>query len=85
MRCAQLCQRRGARPAKTSLRQRAATLAEVARETLTWTDLATAIERGFSLAFDLKLTSARLSAAETERARHLKRERFGSPDWTRKR
>ncbi len=70
---------------KASLRQRAATLAEVARATLTWSDLASAIEQGFSLAFDLDLASGQLTAAESVRAQALKNERFGNPAWTRKR
>lgn len=70
---------------KASLKQRAATLADVARGTLSWFHLANAIERGFSLAFDLELESGKLSASETERADELKHDRFGSPDWTYKR
>ena len=70
---------------KVSLRERAATLAEVVGETLTWSDLADAIERGFALAFDLELASEQLSAAETERAEALKQERFSNPAWTNKR
>ena len=70
---------------KASLRQRAATLADVTGETRTWLDLANAIERGFSCAFDLELASAPLSAAETARAGALKLDRFSNPAWTRKR
>ena len=70
---------------KVSLRERALSLAELAGASLTWSDLANAIERGFSLAFDLELSSGQLSAAETARAEVLKRERFINPAWTRKR
>ena len=70
---------------KARLRERAATLAEVSGATVPWANLATAIQRGFSHAFDLVFESGQLSAAETERADEMKRERFGNPDWTRKR
>lgn len=70
---------------KASLRQRAATLDEVARRTLNWSDLAKAIERGFSRAFDLVVESGQLSARETKRADELKNERFNNPAWTNKR
>ena len=70
---------------KTRLRERAATLDEVAGATLNWSDLANAIERGYSLAFELELTSEQLSAAESKRAQALKHDRFGNPDWTNKR
>ncbi len=70
---------------KIRLRERAATLSELVGETLTWSELANAIQRRFSLAFDLELTSGQLSAAETERAGALKQDRFSNPAWTRKR
>lgn len=70
---------------KDRLRERAVTLAELTGSSVTWSDLANAIERGFSLTFDLELTAGPLSPAETQRAEALKRERFSNPAWTRKR
>ena len=67
------------------LGERAATLAELVGEPLTWSELANAIQRGFALAFDLELASGPLSAAEIERADALKQNRFSNPAWTRKR
>ncbi|MYE27385.1 MAG: lipoate--protein ligase family protein [Chloroflexi bacterium] len=70
---------------KRSLRECALTLDEATGAAQSWSTLAHAIERGFSLAFDLELTSGPLSPVEAERAEALKHERFGNPAWTRKR
>lgn len=70
---------------QTSLRARALTLAELSGAALNWSDAAHAIERGFSRALNIECRPGSLSAAESERAQALKRERFGNPVWTNKR
>ncbi len=67
------------------VRRRASTLAQVAGREPTWSEVAAAVEYGFSAAFDLMLVREQLSDNETTRAAEIKVERFGNPDWTRKR
>ena len=70
---------------KAKVRARATTLAEAAGKTLSWSAAASAIEAGFARALDLELVSACLSAAESQRAAALVRDRFANPAWTQKR
>ena len=70
---------------KAKVRERAATLTRALGRTLTWSEAAAAIERGFARAFDVEMRPGQLSAAESKRADQLFAERFGNPAWTNKR
>ena len=70
---------------RRSLRQRALTVAEALGFAPTWSELASALARGFERAFGLELVPGAASDAELARAAELKRERFGNPAWTDKR
>ncbi len=70
---------------KASLRQKAATLAQVSGAASTWSRVAEAMAAGFARAFDLDLIPGSLSTAEIERADALLAERFANPAWTFKR
>ena len=70
---------------KAKVRERAATLTRALGRTLTWSEAAAAIERGFARAFDVEMRPGQLSAAESKRADQLIAERFGNPAWTNKR
>ncbi len=73
------------RQRKRTVRERALTLAEAAGEPLTWSEAASAIERGFASAFNLEMAPNQLSPAELSRAEQLIAERFGNRTWTQKR
>lgn len=70
---------------KAKVRERAVTLEQAARKTVSWSVAAGAIEAGFARAFGLELAREALSPAETARADELRSERFGNPAWTNKR
>ncbi len=67
------------------VRRRAATLAQVTGREPAWSEVAAALEHGFSAAFDLTLLHEQLSENELTRAAEIEAERFGNPAWTRKR
>ncbi len=67
------------------VRERASTLAQVMRREPSWTEVAAALERGTSEAFDLTLVRGQLSECEAAQAEAYKAERFGNLEWTNKR
>ena len=67
------------------VRRRASTLAQVMGRDPAWSEVAGAMQEGFSDVFDLMLVRGQLSHNETARAAEIEAERFGNPDWTRKR
>lgn len=70
---------------KREVRQRAATLAEIRPQAPAWLEVAQALERGFTEAFELEFLHGELSPAEAARAAVLKSERFNNPSYTLKR
>ena len=67
------------------VRGRAVTLAQVLGREPAWSEVAAAIDDGFSAAFDLTLDRGHASADELSRAAEIESERFGNGDWTMKR
>ncbi len=70
--------------AKVQLRRRAMTVSE-AKPGIARSSLAAALERGFAEIFETRFEAGSLSSAEAARAEQLRKERFGSREWTLKR
>lgn len=70
---------------KRRVRERATSLAASMGFDISWQEAAAALEQGFRRAFGDSLFRGRLSDCESARAEALRVERFGNPDWTKKR
>jgi len=66
-------------------RERAVTLSQALGRSLTWDEVADALEAGFARALELDCQPGALSAEEEAEAAALVRTQFGDPAWTRKR
>ena len=66
--------------AKITVRQRAATLAQVLGRPVTWDEAAAAIADGFRAAFGIDLTEAGLSNRESNDATSLEAAKYGAAD-----
>ena len=67
--------------AKTRVRQRAATLAEVIGRSVTWDEAAAAVADGFRTAFEVVLVESALSISEMDDANLLETTKYGAADY----
>ncbi len=70
---------------KRRVRQQALSLDQALGRQVAWAEVAAAICCGFEEEFDLQLLPLPLSAAESQRAAELRRDRFANSEWTYKR
>ncbi len=62
--------------------QRATTLQDALQRLVTWEEAASAVRKAFMETFSLKLQESKLTPAEVQRSRELRRARYACNDWT---